>query len=413
MVDATRRRLLRSGLAGAALSLLPVGARAAEPAPRLVVVLLRGAVDGLSIVVPYSDERYYQSRSSIAIPRPGSDGGALDLDGRFGLHPALAALQPLWQAGRLGFVQASGSPDPTRSHFDAQDYMETATPGLKRTTDGWLNRALLELPARDALLPAVSLGPVLPRICAGSANVTNIPLGRAATGRISVDRPEVGSAFDRLYGDADSGALGAAYRAGRAAHGRVIADLTDDEHSEEMRRADNGAPPPQGFALDARQLARLMRRNPSLQLAFMQLGGWDTHFNQGGSSGQLANRLKPLGEGLLTLATELGPLFDDTLVVVMSEFGRTVRQNGTGGTDHGHGNVMWLLGGGLDGGKVWTDWPGLDDTALYEGRDLAVTTDFRSVLAQLCAQHLRLDDAALSRVFPNAPAASRYKLLRA
>jgi uncharacterized protein (DUF1501 family) len=182
-----------------------------------------------------------------------------------------------------------------------------------------------------------------------------------------------------------------------------MADL-GDETSTEQQQADNGAPPPQGFALDTAQLARLMQRNPRLQLAFMQLGGWDTHVNQGASEGQLARRLQPLGEGLLRLAGELGPRWDDTVVVVMSEFGRTARENGNRGTDHGHGNLMWVLGGSVAGGKVYGDWPGLSPSSLHEGRDLAVTTDFRSVLARVCGQHLRLRDERLAAVFPQAPA---------
>jgi uncharacterized protein (DUF1501 family) len=406
-----RRELLKSlGIAGT-LGMLPfarsgwaavANAAAAPNAPRLIVVMLRGAVDGLNVVVPYSEANYYRLRSSIAIAKPGQDNGAFDLDGRFGLHPALAPLMPLWQSKQLAFVHAAGSPDPTRSHFDAQDYMESGTPGRKSTPDGWMNRVLGELtPPQATILDAVSLGPVLPRIFSGDNTVANVPLGRAATRQIALDKPAVAAAFDKLY--ADAGDLGAAYREGRKSHQEILADLNSEPVSPESKVADNGAPPPQGFSLDASQLATLIQRNPGLQLSFMQLGGWDTHVNQGGSSGQLANRLKPLAEGLVTLTTQLGPQMANTMIVVMSEFGRTAKQNGTGGTDHGHGNVMWVLGGRLNGGKVYGQWPGLDDSALNEQRDLAITTDFRSVLATVCERHLGLSDSAMASVFPQAP----------
>ena len=399
-----RRALLKQLGLAAALPFAHWAGAAELPASgrnkRLVVLMLRGAVDGLNVVVPYAEAEYYALRPNIAIAKPGSDGGLLDLDGHFGLHPALAPLLPLWKSRQLAFVHAAGSPDPTRSHFDAQDYMESGTPGVKGTADGWLNRLLGDLPQQPGTLEAVSFGPVLPRICSGAQSVANVPLGRAAAKPTAMDRPEIGSAFDRMYAGSDS--LAQAYREGRRSRVEIMADLSDPA-SMEAQQADNGAPPPQGFAEDATQLARLMQRNPHLQIAFMQLGGWDTHVNQGAADGQLARRLQPLGEGLAQLATQLGPLWDDTVVVVMSEFGRTARENGNHGTDHGHGNLMWVLGGPVAGGKVYGDWPGLSNAGLHEGRDLAVTTDFRSVLARVCGQHLRLTDRRLEAVFPQAP----------
>jgi uncharacterized protein (DUF1501 family) len=410
-----RRNLLKTLSGAAALSVLPIAHRGwaalnntMQTSPRLIVVMLRGAVDGLSVLVPYSEDNYYRLRSSIAIARPGSSEGALDLDGHFGLHPALAPLLPLWQSRRLAFVNASGSPDATRSHFDAQDYMESGTPGVKATGDGWMNRLLTQLAPTEPVLDAVSLGPVLPRIFSGTGKVANIPLGRQASQATAMDKPEISQAFDRMY--AGSGALEAAYREGRSSREHVLSDLNSDPVSEESKAADNGAPPPQGFSLDASQLATLIKRNPGLQLSFMQLGGWDTHVNQGGANGQLAKRLKPLAEGLVTLTTQLGAELDNTIIVVMSEFGRTAHQNGTNGTDHGHGNVMWLLGGQLGGGKVYGEWPGIDDASLHEQRDLAITTDFRSVLMQVCERHLRLGDRQLARVFPHAPNANAASL---
>ena len=257
-----------------------------------------------------------------------------------------------------------------------------------------------ELPRQAGALEAVSFGPVLPRICSGPQSVANVPLGRAASRPTAMDRPEINSAFDRMY--AGAGSLGETYREGRRSRQEILADLSEPD-SMETQQADNGAPPPQGYAEDTAQLARLMRSNPRLQLAFTQLGGWDTHVNQGAAEGQLARRLQPLGEGLAQLAAGLGPLWQDTVVVVMSEFGRTARENGNHGTDHGHGNLMWVLGGPVAGGKVYGDWPGLSAGGLHENRDLAVTTDFRSVLARVCGQHLRLPDRRLEAVFPQAP----------
>ena len=406
-----RRRDLLKRVTAVGAALLPVGRTAwavagtasALPQRRLVVVFLRGAVDGLSVVVPYSDPGYYHARSSIALGPPGSDRGVLDLDGRFGLHPALSPLMPLWQSGKLAFVHAAGSPDATRSHFDAQDYMESATPGRKATPDGWLNRLVGVLPgeagARANPARAVSVGPVLPRIYAGSNPVANIASGSEAAKATLLDRPNVGHAFSQLYAGDDK--ISRAYQESQQARREVMDSLNENGMDHEMQAASNGAPLPNGFADDASRLARLMRNDAQVQLAFMAVGGWDTHANQGSATGQLANRLQPLGQGLSALAAGLGPVLDDTVVVVMSEFGRTVRQNGNGGTDHGHGNVMWLIGGRVAGGKVHGRWPGLDVGALYEGRDLAVTTDFRQVLADVCERHLGLPDARLAAVFPN------------
>ena len=420
-----QRRELLLGAAVASLGLLPLGRGAwavvGEPpaaAPRrLIVVFLRGAADGLSIVVPYADPAYYQARSSIALSRPGTEGGALELDRRFGLHPALEPLMPLWQSGKLGFIHASGSPDATRSHFDAQDYMESATPGRKSTQDGWLNRLIGALPlpegARATPTRAVSIGAVLPRIYAGNNQVANIPSGAAATRPTQLDRPVVSQAFDKLYSTDDK--ISRAYQASQQSRREVMGSMAPSELEREMMAANNGAPLPNGFPDDAVRLATLMRNDARVQLAFMEVGGWDTHANQGAASGQLANRLSPLGTGLAALATRLGPAFDDTVVLVMSEFGRTVRQNGNNGTDHGHGNVMWALGGRINGGKVLGQWPGLDASALHEGRDLAITTDFRLVLAEVLERHLLLPDARLDAVLPQfgANRASAPGLIRA
>jgi uncharacterized protein (DUF1501 family) len=411
-----RRRFLSSLAAGSLL--IPVGRSAlaaVNEAPpvtgvqnRLIVIFKRGAVDGLSVVVPYAESNYYAWREGIAIARPGMPGGALDLDGRFGLHPALAPVYPLWKNGTLAFVHAAGSPDATRSHFDAQDFMESGTPGAKATPDGWMNRLLAALPgAAPAGAPtrAVSVGPVLPRIYAGRMSVANIASGQAATRETVLDRPQVDNAFAQLYQGDDR--LARAYQDGRAAHREVMATMDEAGQKKEMQEANNGAPLPNGFPDDAARLARLMHRDARVQLAFMAVGGWDTHANQGAEKGQLANRLQPFAQGLAALVDGLGPTYAQTTIVVMSEFGRTVRQNGNGGTDHGHGNVMWVLGGGVAGGKVHGEWPGLSENRLYQGRDLAVTTDFRTVVAQIAERRLLLGNAEIRQVFPDLPRPER------
>ncbi len=367
---------------------------------RLVVVFLRGAVDGLNVVVPYSEDAYYSSRPTIAIPRPQENGGALRLDDRFGIHPALAPIMPLWEKKSLTFIHASGSPDPSRSHFDAQDYMETATLGDKSTPDGWLNRLLEVLPGTRNATDAISVGPTLPRILSGRSPVTNLPLSPAAIRPTATDRPQIQAAFDRLYNGNDP--LSVAYREGQSARKKLMAEL-----SEDMQQADGGAPSPIGFAGQAQKLGRLIARDSGIKVAFFALGGWDTHVNQGSVTGQLPNRLKALGELLSTFVQALGTSYSDTVVLVMSEFGRTVKENGNGGTDHGHGNVMWVMGGNVQGGKMYGQWPGLSGNALYEGRDLAVATDFREIITTVLQAQFGLTSSQLSKAIPNGPRPSR------
>jgi uncharacterized protein (DUF1501 family) len=387
--------------AGSGAVVLPLGggawAAAAEGGPkRLVVVLLRGAVDGLNVIIPYADPAYYAARPTIAIARPGTADGALPLDGRFGLHPALASLMPLWRDDALAFIHAAGSPDPNRSHFEAQRYIENGTPGNSITPDGWMNRLLQQLPGRRGPTDAVSIGPTLPRILSGKAAVANLPLGPAAATPMAIDRPELAAAFDRLY--AGSTSLDHAYREGRAARAELTGAL-----AREQQIADGGAPPASSFARNALQLGRLIAGDTRIRLAFVALGGWDSHVEQGGGTGLLANRLRPLGDGLAALARGLGGAWRDTAVVVLSEFGRTVHENGDRGTDHGHGNVIWLAGGAIRGGRIYGDWPGLTPAALYQRRDLAVTTDFRTALAAILGPHMRVADRQLAAVFPGAP----------
>jgi uncharacterized protein (DUF1501 family) len=359
---------------------------------RLIVIFLRGAVDGLNVVVPYSDPNYYQYRPKIAIPQPGSSDGALDLDGRFGLHPAMAPLLPLWKQGSLAFVHASGLTKEIRSHFDAQYYMETGVPGSRKRQDGWMNRLLVEANNKSPL-QAISLSANVPQILTGKMPVSSIGSTRQAGNRQTLDRQDVATAFDKLYSGTD--ALGRNYRGGRAARTQLLQDL-----EAEMKMANNGAPLPKGFAAETRSLARLMVRDTRIQIAFLQLGGWDTHINQGNSKGQLARNLGELSQGLAALQQELGAVYGNTQIVVMSEFGRTAKENGNGGTDHGHGNAMWLLGGATKGGKVYGQWPGLSPEQLYQGRDLNVTTDFREPIAKILTNHLGLNTASTAKILP-------------
>src|SRR5207302_11041798 len=280
-----------------------------------------------------------------------------------------------------------------RSHFAAQLFLENGTPGRRGTADGWMNRLLAALPGPHAPTAALAVGPILPQILKGRMMVANLPLGPATANALAVDRPEVADAFDRLYRGNDP--LGRAWRQGRAARAELIAGLPAAPDP-----ADNAAPPPNGFPVQAQRLAGLLRHDRNIRFVAASLGGWDTHVRQGHHAGQLADRLRPLGDGLAALAQGLGPDWDDTVVVVMSEFGRTLRENGDGGTDHGHGNAVWLLGGAVRGGRVYGEWPGLAPDALYEGRDLAVTTDFRTVLAAVLGRHLLLSDRSLAQTFP-------------
>ena len=406
-----RRKFIEQAGIFSASSLVAVGANAwlsrsisaAPNSKRLIVIFLRGAVDGLSVVVPYADNAYYQARKRIAIPQPNKAGGVLDLDGKFGLHPSLAALMPLWKQKNLAFVHACGSRESTRSHFDAQEYMENGTPGIKNTKDGWMNRLLTLMSVENNPIQAVNVGYDIPRILGGNAPVATIPAGRIAK-RLPIDNSNLTTAFDKLYSGDD--ALSKTYRDARQARKALM------ESDVEMQMANNGAPLPKGFSRDAQRLARLMVRDSRIELAFVGLGGWDTHINQGNSKGQLAQRLQSLGDGLATLQKELGAVYKDTNIIVLSEFGRTVRENGNGGTDHGHGNVMWLLGGNIKGGKIYGDFPGLSENQLHEKRDLAVTTDFRDVISTVLQSHINLDKTSISKIFPNYKPVSTLQVSR-
>ncbi len=359
----------------------------------LVTIFQRGAVDGLNKVVPYGDPHYYELRPSLAIPKPdGTPESVSDLDGFFGLHPSLAALQPLYQDRHLAIVQAAGSPDPTRSHFDAQDYMESGTPGRKATTDGWLNRALLPSASRQSPVRAVSLGGALPRALRGR----NEALAVNNLNDFQVRDSQSSSTFENMY----SGTLDKVLNGtGRETFEAV--KLMQSLQRQPYQPANQARYPSGRLGQSMQQIARLIKANVGLEVAFTDVGGWDTHVNEVGakpSQGQLANLLLNLGQSMAAFHRDLGDRMADVTLVTMSEFGRTARENGNRGTDHGHANVMLVLGGGVQGGKVYGDWPGLAREQLYEGRDLDVTTDFRDVLGELVTR--QLGNRQVSTVFP-------------
>src|SRR5687768_16946438 len=361
------------------------------------------------MVVPHGDAEYYALRPTIAIPRPGARAdAAIDLDGFFGLHPALAPLQPLWQRGLLAPVHAVGSPSATRSHFDAQDYMESGTPDLKNTPDGWLNRYLAargtcaECEAKPVTpFRAVTMTEQTPRILAGPAPVIAMSSLNDFTIRAA------GSDAERLE---------ALYRTGRAdiVHG-AGAETFDAVKmlraaNPQRYRPENGAEYPRSqFGQRLLQIAQLIKADVGLEVAFADVGGWDTHVNQGGATGQLANRLGDFGAAIAALVTDLGDRMDDVVILTMSEFGRMARQNGNGGTDHGHAGVMFALGGSVRGGRVHGRWPGLARESLFEGRDLALTTDFRTVFSEVATSHLGALESA--RLFPGFESASPLGLM--
>jgi len=399
----TRRLFLKhSGLAmfgvGVAPAWLSRAVYAADaPSARkkvLVAIFQRGAVDGLNVIVPFGEKRYYELRPTIAIPAPnGTPETAIDLDGFFGLHPALAPLKPMYDAGKLAIVNAAGSPDPTRSHFDAQDYMESGTPGRKATSDGWLNRALAP-EAGDLRSPvrAVSLGAALPRALRGKNDVVAIN----NLNEFKVRDAEGAGTFESMYAATLDKALNGA--------GRETFDAVKTMQSIQQQRyaPAGGAKYPNGrFGQSLMQIAQLIKAGVGLEVAFTDVGGWDTHVNQVAqtpASGQLANLLANFGQALAAFYQDLGDRIADVTVVTMSEFGRTARENGNRGTDHGHANVMFAFGGNIQGGKVYGDWPGLAQEQLYEERDLNLTTDFRDVLGELVTRHL--GNSRLANVFP-------------
>ena len=358
---------------------------------RLIVVFQRGAADGLNIVVPHGEAAYYSLRPSINIPRQ----QVLDLNGLFGLHPSLISLMPLWQQKQLAIVHAAGSPDETRSHFDAQDYMESGTPGVKSTEDGWLNRMLqTEHNGADTPFRAVALGTSLPRILAGRAPalaVSNLNAFGIQGGNPSA--VPIGNTFEAMYAQSVDSVL---HGTGKETFDAV--KMLKSADPQKYTPAP-GANYPKGRFGDAmRQTAQLIKANVGVQVAFTDIGGWDHHVNEGAVQGQLGNVLREFADSISAFWTDLGNLAESTVLITMSEFGRTARENGNRGTDHGHANVMFVLGGPVRGGRVYGRWPGLDQSQLHEGRDLALTTDFRTVVGESVTRHLGNRD--LNAVFP-------------
>jgi uncharacterized protein (DUF1501 family) len=366
----------------------------------LIAIFQRGAVDGLNMVVPYGEREYYEARPSIAIPKPesGKADAALDLDGFFGLHPVLTPFKPLWNSKQLAIVHAVGSPDNTRSHFDAQDYMESATPGRKGTPDGWLNRYLqASANSDDSPFRAVSVTPTMPRVLQGRAPALSFSRLIDFTIRAGRSSANIQGGFEAMYDQAVNDVLrGTGKETFEAVN--YLKKVNPGQYKEE-----NGAQYPRSpFGNSLLQIAQLIKSDVGLEVAFTDIQGWDTHVNQGNSRGQLANRLQELTSGIAALVTDLGKRMDDVIVLTMSEFGRTVRENGNRGTDHGHANVMFVIGNSVRGGKVYGQWPGLKTERLYEGRDLALTTDFRDVFGEVAAKHL--GTSKLEAIFPGYPA---------
>jgi len=371
----------------------------------LVAIFQRGAADGLNIVVPHGEQRYYDLRPTISVPRPGAntpkEDAAIDLDGMFGLHPALAPLKPLWDKQQLAIVHAAGSPDPTRSHFDAQDYMESGTPGLKATSDGWLNRALLPAEGKASPVRAVSLGPTLPRSMRGANDAVAVE----SLGAFGVRDAAAAKALEAMYAGSGDQVLNGT---GRATF-EAVALL---QSIQKTPYQPSGAQYPGGrFGDSLRQIAQLIKADVGVEVAFADLGGWDHHVQEVGpkaSVGQLAQRLTEFGGALAAFYKDLGDRMEDVVVITMSEFGRAAKENGDRGTDHGHANVMFAMGGAVEGGKVYGKWPGLAPEQLYEKRDLAVTTDFRDVLGEAVYGHL--GNKQIAKVFPGyAGSADKFR----
>jgi len=365
---------------------------------QLIVLFQRGAADGLNIVVPFAEPNYYRMRPSIAIPQPKRSAGdaAIDLDGFFGLHPSLAPLEPLFHKNQLAIVHSAGSPDPTRSHFDAQDYMESGTPGIKSTEDGWLDRAVGTISEeKPSPFRAVAMGPNLPRMLQGKTAAIAVPDLRQF--KVQPQSPAmtnvVEGGFEAMYAQTVDHAL----------HGTGTETF---EAIDLLRKIDISKFPPENGAdypknpigQRLQQIGVMIKADIGVEVMFLDCGGWDNHVNEGGTQGQLANLLRDLGQSLAAFHQDMGDRMGDIVVVTMSEFGRTAKENGNRGTDHGHANCMFVMGGDVKGGRVYGKWPGLNDHQLNEGRDLALTTDFRTVVGEILVRHLEVKD--LGPVFP-------------
>ena len=362
----------------------------------LVTIFQRGAMDGLNAVVPFGDSDYYNLRRTIAIQKPRQNEGAINLDGFFGLHPQLKPFENLWKSKQLAIVHSAGSPDNTRSHFDAQDYMEAGTPGVKSTRDGWLNRILQAAPTKNETpFRAVSMTQQLPRSLYGKAPsvaMTNLNDFAIRAGNYT---PAVQGGFEAIYEQTVGGdTLG---ETGKETFEAI--ELLKKSNPAQYKPENGAVYPNSQLGNSLRQIAQLIKAGVGLEVAFAETGGWDTHANEGNARGQLGNLLRDFSNSIAAFVADLGKArMDDVVILTMSEFGRTARENGTRGTDHGHANAMFVIGNSVKGGKVYGDWKGLSNQNLYEGRDLAVTTDFRDVFAEVADKHLGSRD--FNKLFP-------------
>lgn len=382
-----RRLLLQLGLGAATL---PTRLWAAAPeAPRLLVVFLRGAYDAANLLVPTSSSFYYEARPNIAIAKT----AALPLDDSWGLAPAMAdSIHPLWLKGQAAFVPFAGSNDTSRSHFETQDHIELGQPdeGSRDFRSGFMNR-LAGVLGSGSRLEAMAFTDQVPLILRGDLPVANQALR-------DLGKPALNAAQAQVI----AGMYAGTRMASTVSSGFEVRDEVSREMAGEMEAASRGAIATKGFALEARRIARLMRER--VTLGFIDVGGWDTHVGEGGATGQLATKLGELGKGLATFADEMGPQWNNTVVVVVSEFGRTFRENGNRGTDHGHGSAYWVLGGGVKGGRIAGEQVAVNPSTLFQNRDYPVLNEYRAMFGGLLRRMYGLSDAQLATVFPGATA---------
>jgi uncharacterized protein (DUF1501 family) len=401
-----RRQFLNLGALAAGGALLTTRlafAHASERQARFVLVIMRGALDGLAAVPPYGDRDYAQLRREYALHAPGERGGALPLDGFFGLHPALNFMQQCYAARELTVLHALASPYRERSHFDGQDVLENGSPRPHALATGWLNRALAAAPTPRQREAGVALGQNVPLVMRGPAAVTSWSPSKLG----ALDDDTLARITDLYAGDP--------LLATRLADALAANAMVDGGGESAMEPAQAAAAPANNarYTEIVHAAGGFLRQPDGPKVAVFDTTGWDTHANEGGAEGQLAGRLGALDKALATLRQELGPAWSDTAVLLVTEFGRTAAINGTRGTDHGTATVAFLVGGAVAGGRVIADWPGLSTGALYQGRDLAATLDLRSVLKGLLTEHLSVPAGALDTVFPDSAAAKPLRgLLR-
>jgi uncharacterized protein (DUF1501 family) len=370
----------------------------------LVCLFQRGAADGLNVLVPHGERAYYALRPTIAIARPGAANSAIDLDGFFGLHPSLASLKPLWDQKLRAPIHAVGSPSASRSHFDAQDFMESGTPDQKGTPDGWLNRLLAVQGTCEqcaaAPFRAVSMTAQTPRILQGPSET----VAMSSLGEFSVRA--TGSDVERLEALYRTGSADLVHGAGQEMFDAV--KMLRAANPQQYAPTNGANYPRSQFGRRLMQIAQLIKSNVGLEVAFADVGGWDTHVNQGSGTGQLAARLDDFSDSVAAFVRDLGDRMNDVVVLTMSEFGRTAHENGNRGTDHGHATAFFVLGGGVRGGKVYGKWPGLEPEQLNEGRDLKLTTDFRTVFSEVAVKHLGA--TRVEKIFPGYTTGSQQWL---